>query len=542
MGFETFIKLADKILGTQVVERIPSPKKEQPFTESISTMRILAIFAGACFVLIGLVNLLSDLWMDECLTIDLILSKRVNSILDIYYSYKLANNHLLYTLFLYLWNMALRGQTELFFRLPSLFFAILTIIVFFVSGRKIFRHPSAGFFCVLLLTFNPIYIGFFYQVRGYSLSILLATIATAGVLYIVRDERTLGVSLFALGAIPLPCIIPSNLLLNLTLVIFVAIFYYREKRFLFNILFTLMLFGIALCGMIFYIPIIDRLHFVMMNTSGWASRTALIGHWLLAVFATCGLILLGTYALAIQARKRYFPGEDIPLNADVYANRVQRHLPVLLALCITIPAIVSLIKPAFPRIFLPFLPPLIFSCLIWFDQAALKIPRLFFIIIFFIIGNFFIWTRLAAWEEERSRLHGHLRQNLLQQFYSGNKDFSQIALALHRSGMIKPYTRIFVDWHFYFTFSRYWLSLNHSLKQVECLGWNKVPLKLEKKHYLYIPKIAITYAPEPFRRRLEEELGTKIILIPVSSGGLLRVFQVITPPPTQPFGKPFVPN
>ena len=178
----------------------------RPFAESAPRVRIAALVAAAAFVAMGLSYLIGDLAFDECITIG---DQIERPFAECFLSYSVANNHILYSATLWLWVHLFGRTTEVFMRLPGLFMALASFYLLYYSGKRLLGQRVAGLIMMLILVFSPVYLGFFYQLRGYGLSILLAIVATIGVLHIVRGERRRGLAIFALGALPLPGVIPG---------------------------------------------------------------------------------------------------------------------------------------------------------------------------------------------------------------------------------------------------------------------------------------------------------------------------------------------
>lgn len=109
-----------------------------------------------------------DLWGDEVYTLYDFAARPVAQIVT---DYSAPNNHILYSLLLH--PLAVGTQAEPLLRLPSLLFAVATLaLVFRVAWRV--SGVKAAVTATLALGLNVMFLTHAMQVRGYSLSMLLA--------------------------------------------------------------------------------------------------------------------------------------------------------------------------------------------------------------------------------------------------------------------------------------------------------------------------------------------------------------------------------
>ena len=137
-------------------------------TAAFGRFALIAILVG--FSLLGFSYLSSDFWLDEMLTVVDYASS--DDITTIFRHYPVANNHILYSAVLWVWLNLVPGALEVGARLPCFVMAVATLCCMYLIGRSLMDR-AAGFFMALLMGFSPIYLGFFYQMRGYGLAILL---------------------------------------------------------------------------------------------------------------------------------------------------------------------------------------------------------------------------------------------------------------------------------------------------------------------------------------------------------------------------------
>ena len=81
-----------------------------------------------------------------------------------------------------------------------------------------------------LLAISPVYLSFICQLRGYGLSILLASVATVGAIYIVKGSIRQGLLYYIPAAALLPGVVPTNVFVNLSLFLFVNLVFVNKKE------------------------------------------------------------------------------------------------------------------------------------------------------------------------------------------------------------------------------------------------------------------------------------------------------------------------
>ena len=163
----------------------------------------------------------TDLWFDELLTLgDYGTQQHLGGVFT---SYEVANNHILFSAALWTWLRVIRFvMAEEVLRFPCLLLALITISTLYIHGRRLFGN-SAAYLLAVLLAFSPVFLSFFYQLRGYGLTIFLSLVATLGAFYIIAGQRRKGTVMYVIGAVLLPGVIPSNLLFNGSLFLFLSL-------------------------------------------------------------------------------------------------------------------------------------------------------------------------------------------------------------------------------------------------------------------------------------------------------------------------------
>ena len=527
----------------------------------------------------------TDLWFDELLTLgDYGTQQHLGGVFT---SYEVANNHILFSAALWTWLRVIRFvMAEEVLRFPCLLLALITISTLYVHSRRLFGN-AAAYLLAVLLAFSPIFLSFFYQLRGYGLTIFLSLVATLGAFYIISGQRRKGTVMYVIGTVLLPGVIPSNLLFNGSLFLFLSWTLAARERSPWQLALTyasmlvlvilretlpfwfawfgsgatiaLMSVGIVVClpvlvwccwpvmrqiwipaiatvaGMAIYVPIWDDFRRVISSTGGWASGPAVAGHWFIAIAAHLGLFVIGCLCLRKQPKMR-----DVVDDAKDGKAPGLRGSLWLLALCCIVPMLdVALWRAPYPRAFLAYLVPLTFCALIPFRNSFCRVDRFFLLLIFFILANDVVWFRLSD-HYTRIALHrGEYRQDLIQQFYTRNEDIYYTTRALAQSPIMGSRTRIFVDFHEYIAFAQYWQWRGGRLDQVECLngGGGRFAPRLKPQVYQFYPQLIVSYDPEFAQKSYEETLGLTVQLQEVYLPSPMRLFRVIPVNP-EPIRRP----
>ncbi len=524
--------------ATSVPKLDPSP--DLPLYREPTFLRWCFLGTLVLFSALALEYLRTDFWMDEIITIyDYGAQSHWQNILQ---KYPIANNHILFSVVLWHWMQLNLPATEDAMRFPCLLFAFLSVLVLYWQGRRLFPE-SARLLVTMLFALSPVYLAFFYQLRGYGLSILLAMIATLGVLRIVRGDRVQGLCLFVPAAILLPMAIPSNLLLNGSLVGYLALtLWWQGRRFRrgdMAIVAVCAVCGVA--GMLLYVPIWEDFMEVTRNTGGWESGWQVAGNVALGFGAHVGAFLLAVLALRRQPEFGEVKWKE---EGDV----VLRSLPILLFSCAVPILIFALVLAPWPRAMLAYFAPFTVCGLIGFRERLVHKNIYFLLLILMVLANLLVFHKLSDYTS-RSRLEdGEYPQNLLQQFYARNDDISQTALFMVDNPLLPPNSRIFIDVHFFHSMEFYWQrhEVYRSQLQLECLdGGTKFALKEDPAVYPFYPQFILAYNIEEARQSYRKTVGFDVMLEPLQSPTRLVIFYVtamaVPRERRQAFPPPFVP-
>ena len=396
---------------------------------------------------------LSDIWYDEIVTLtDFAIGPRqAHSILHVFRTYPVANNHVLFSAVMWLWIRAVDFSGQHWIqRLPSIVCGMLTLACIVLGWRKWLGPRLAGI-AGLLFAVSPVSSAFAYQIRGYSLSMLLATLALTGLMEMSYGSRRLGIALHVASAVLLPLTIPSNALLVVSHLAFLVCRPGSQRTFASRVKQALPVLGALGAGAAYYLLIWPQFRRVLHQTAGWPSAWSVLGNVALGLLAHLGL--LGLARLRVQPATR--PCDELP-PAAIPASRVAG---VLAACCLltVLPATFLPQQAPFPRVFLVFLPTASFAALLAVRNAAVwATPRL--LVPAVLMGvHALAWERAAQALTRRQMSQGKRPQNLLQQYYRDDSSVSRTCAWIAKHW--KPYTAIVLAEAHDFPAVRYYLTM-----------------------------------------------------------------------------------
>jgi len=427
-------------------------------SESVARRPDILLLAGLLGLYLVRISgwLFGDLWFDEVITLtDYAIGPPVHhSIWRVFRVYPVANNHILFSAVLWGW-VRLTGFTarEWLLRLPCVVFGALTVWTAARQWRQ-WLGVRPAFLAALLLAVSPVLTPFFWQLRGYSLSLFLAVLAVSGAMDIAEGCRECGHRILAPVLFLLPLVSPANVLFAGAILIFIFTcpdpmhpgWRARVARVWPEVLSTV-------AGAAYYLTLGDRFWRVLHQTGGWEHAWAAAGNVGLAFLAHLGPFVLLLAAVLLRPRER----RKVVLWTEGPP-------PGYLAVCaLGVMALAMLMRrPApFPRIFLVFFPAVTFSVIrvlrrhpfLLETQAVFKLVAVTVIL-------------AAAWENAAARLtlreirsEGKHPQNLLQQYYRGSVSLSRVCQALVRARGGREaarHTVVLCDFFDYPTLRFYW--------------------------------------------------------------------------------------
>ncbi len=458
-----------------------------------------------------------DLWFDELVTLnDFARKDRLREVLT---WYPVANNHILYTCILWGWLRVIDFSfSELPLRFPCLIFAVSTLWVLYSGARRIFNRDMA-----VLLAFgfavSPVFHAFFYQLRGYSLTILLAALATTGCFAYLQDQRRSALLKLWAGMALLPAVIPVNLLLNFSLLSFLLLSLRRrraipEHR---NVLVLTGLFSIA--GMLIYLPIAGQFIRTISSTRGWESGWLTSGNLGLAFFAHGCLPILAITFLASRQRG----DRTIPTTPAL-------SLP-LFALCCLVPILLCLLFfTPFPRSFLVYLVPVTFCSFHFYDTTMRIQSPLYKIIVLVVTVNGAFWFHTVERSTQNALFDGKFPQDLIHQYYSRNQDVYRAANDIAQNSTVPDDSIVFINFHLYPTLRHYWVQANLNAAGVECLvGGTTVPLQRDRTVYRSLRRFIIAYNEAQAIDDYKKTFGEPVELRQIGVRSAINLYQVVDP-------------
>ena len=489
------------------------PVIDSPFYVRWGLLVVILVFS-----MLGIEYLTSDLWFDELITLFDFSSKP--RLRDIFLSYPVPNNHVLFSFILWLWlHVADFSVSEIMLRLPNYLIAIATLTVFFYNGKAMLGD-SGAVLLVLTLAISPVYLAFFYQLRGYGLTVLLALIATVGSFHIGSDSIRKGMIYYIPSAFLLPCVIPTNIFLNISLYLFIVIVLLQKREVQRHVFLLVALGFSSLGGVIVYFPILSDLIKATRTTVAWTSPWSLCAHLLLAVGAHCGVFCI----ICLLMRYKIQGSTDNSFNPD--PQRV-RHILILLVCSIgtTLVAIFSL-QP-YPRSFVVYLAPLTLCAFSIFSKATKITRQRFYLLALVVIANGAFWFHFLESVKRRNLESGNVPQDLLQQYYARNSDISEVSTELSNLLTPRSTVSIFIDFHFFPALRYYWRLINRDILQIECLsGGKQFPLQRDPSAYLSIPQLIVAYNKTEAIRAYKETVGFAIELEKLDLPTSISVYRV----------------
>jgi len=372
---------------------------------------------------------LAELWYDEIMSLELFVLG-AKSLGDVFRNYVAANNHFLSNAIEYVWlNLVVRDNisSELAVRLPSLACSVGTILTAGLCWR---RHcgKRAALGAAMMLSVSPVFCSFAWQMRGYSLAMLLACLAvTAGADSLTGRTRR-NQTVLALASLLLPLVMPTAVMLPLAIALAMTYSHLRTAWHDWRgaIRLSLLPFIGSMLGLSYYATLGDSLQKASQEAGGWT------GFWrtLAAIILPMALHIIG-YLILLPALwgKKPFAQEKASLSItkiDLYAQGL-----VLASLAAVLGALLLRLPFTyfpFPRTFLVLLPAVTFAAAQargkaqWLDLRMTQTREL---LLLAILGCVLIRATetVNSWSLRRART----RQNLLTQYYRGKDDNRQLA-------------------------------------------------------------------------------------------------------------------
>ncbi len=382
------------------------PQQRRDASESTMAWTLVAI---AIFLVRIMSWAMSEYWYDEVLTFgNFVLDpNRVGFFESVFRTYPIANNHILSTAIYALWVKCLGYDlsSEFLVRLPSILEGIATILIIAVHWRK-WLGVRVAVLGAITFAISPVFTAFAYQVRGYSLSIMLSTAAISGALECADGKFARGLSISFICCFLLPLVIPSNALVA---PVIAAVILISTRRILCA---AVPLLG-GFIGGSYYFTIWDQFVAASKEPGGWDSAVEVALHLLLAFAVHIGVIMV---CIPFKSKNR---------QPDSAASRLRRVSPAVLLLTMLIVAATLAFSRSgqspYPRVFLMFLPIASFAVLLAARGSFLPKTQIILpLLAIFAIG--FGTEKIASDMTRKALAKGESPSNLLQQYYRGSSE------------------------------------------------------------------------------------------------------------------------
>ena len=381
------------------------------------------VIVAAVFLLRSFLWFNAELWYDEVLTLSrFVFNSHDGSLLNVFRDYPIANNHMLSTAVYWIWTHLVGLPDEAILRIPSIVGGLATITIVMRHWRK-FLGDCLATVGGLMLAISPVFTAYAYQVRGYSLTFLLAATAISGVFEILYGNRSRGQLLIAVASLLLPLVMPTNAILAPALLLVIAACHWKNKRGMKTIVLDALPTIIATAlGAGYYLTIWAQFKRVIAEPDGWSSATMVAGNVLLAAIAHAALLPLF-----------FFPKrnpQDTEKTEDDEPNLLCFAVSTVAACALFV--ILSLLASRsdhapFPRVFLVFCLPLTAAVLAFAKSRDIHRSFTFATLAVVVLCNGILWERFAASITDYQLAHNNVPDNLLQQYYRGCTELRDMA-------------------------------------------------------------------------------------------------------------------
>lgn len=392
---------------------------------------------------------LSELWYDEVLTLRMYCLGS-ESPLEVCRNYVIANNHILMNVVNWLWVRTINfNLNELLLRLPAILCGIGTMLLVTCHWRK-FIGERLAFLGGVLLAGSPVFLAFAYQMRGYSLTMLLSALAVSGMLEIANGRQGFGQFCLCLAALLQPLVMPSAAMMAAVPVLWLAWHEFTKGEKLQKIIMAVMPVCVfTVLGFSYYFTLWPQFKHAAVDAGGWPSSWLVAAHLLLAFAAHLGLLVLPAIACVPKLGR----GGWRQASASAIVMLVAVAFTAAVPLCLR-----SGGHAPFPRVFLPLLPFVTLAGL----QALGQFPKICDKKLMYLALPLLLWglalERVTDSLTKREIAQGKMPQNLLMQYYRGSDDNTRAVIFLHRTGLCEG-AIVLVNEYDEPAFSYYWTRL-----------------------------------------------------------------------------------
>ena len=292
-----------------------------------------------------------ELWFDEAMTITSFMLPL--SPAEIYTTYAIPNNQIVYTVLLKCWHGLLMGAYPApiaFWRLLSLLGAGAAAFVFFRLRKRQHDRTPAAAAVLTVFALSAVFQNYATALRGYAVSWLWVMLVLDGAWRIFHGRTASGWCLYALGTVAAVGTVPTNLLACAGVILYAFAWsrrdWWRDWRL------WLLAAGPFLALAVFYGPILRAfLHAFTLN-EGFPNRAGALAVVYGAIVATFGLLLAA---------------EGFRMTRGDWRRKLRAVIWFL-----PVPAILMLHKAPFPRVFCTLFP--LYLMLLADGLASLRRP------------------------------------------------------------------------------------------------------------------------------------------------------------------------
>lgn len=394
------------------------------------------------FLVLAIPYIFSDLWMDEVLSVWEFWM--LPDLKDVFLHYPIANNHIFFSALLWIWcRITGMNLWEPLLRIPCVLLALLSLGILWFWGKK--RFPQTGFLFGFLFAFSPVYIAFLFQLRGYGFSLLLSTLLAAGFWEIQQKNYKIAFVLSLPGFLLLPGIMPSNILVLLSILLSLGIMLYINQELRRECWIFFFFIPAFLLGLLPYTFIWDQFVLVLKDPLGWESPWGALANILLALFVHLWIPIFLFFFLSYKFKTKNIFSTQRPLIVLFFVSLFF----ILCSLFIRQPS-------PYPRTYLVFFPIFTLILISILEELCPKkenfLQNKACLLFLVFLGNALLCQKIASSWVSRQIEKGLYPQDLLFQYYQKSHEASFLAESLSE----KP-CYIAGDFHQWTTFRHYWV-------------------------------------------------------------------------------------
>ena len=331
------------------------------------------VFVLFCGIAFSFPYCFRPFWWDESITLIDFVQLPFS---EIYKQYAIANNHIGYTILLKVWDI-LSGnlfiESELHYRIFSLFIGLTTLVILFYLIKKIYSSNSAFFITLIFAVSQPFAI-YSTALRGYILSLLFLSLALFSIFCIFEKKSYSHYVVYFFSAFAAIAVMPTNIIGLYAgvfgIIPFIAKFL-REKKVFWQILLCKNYIFVSVVPLvvflIFYLPLFNKLLFIAKHNSGTVSISSSLLNIYLGFILSFFQIFILFIIVVFFPRKTHNNSKKLNIDHEKTFLLFPLDLKSLIlfgVLFICLPLFMMQISkaPPFPRLFFQFWPLAMIYC------------------------------------------------------------------------------------------------------------------------------------------------------------------------------------